>query len=179
MAYPSNSLDSTMSAISSITKRFYIPSLADEINTSNVALMKLPKKTADGGTDIRQPVRFKRGNVDNYSGSEVLDVSQVDKKAMLIFDWRQKNANITITGLDQIKNNGAAKVIDHVQSEIKIAKEDIIDSFATGIYSDGTDTKDIDGARIFLSTSNTYGGISQSTESWLTCSPAGGKRLAA
>ena len=60
------------------------------------------------------------------------------------------------------------KVIDHVRSEVEAAEQDIRDNFGTGLYSNGTtDPKSIVGAAAFLSVSATYGGISQSSESWL------------
>jgi len=179
MAEVSNSLDTNLNAISSITRKYFFPVLADNVNTSNVALMKLRKASISGGVDIRQPTRHARGVQDNYSGTELLDTSYIAKKTALIFDWKQKNFPVVISGLDDIKNSGPEKVIDHVRSEMKAAEEDALDSFGTGIYSAGTDSKEITGVRVFLSTSATYGGISQSTESWLTCSPAGEEFLAA
>lgn len=163
---PTNTLDSNLTAIGSVTRKYFFPLLADQVNTSNVALMKLPKKTVSGGEDLRQPLRYKRGIQENYSGTETLNVSYVDKKFAAIFPWAQKNFPITISGLDDLKNNGPEKVLDHVRTEMEAAKEDALDSFGTGIYSDGTDSKEIVGARVFLSTSNTYGGISQSSNSW-------------
>ena len=163
---PTNTLDSGLDAINSVTRRYFIPVLADNINTSNVALMKIKKESISGGTDIRQPLRYKRGVQENYSGSEVLNTSYVEKKFAFIFNWKQKNFPITISGLDDIKNNGPEAVLDHVRTETQAAEEDALDSFATGLYSAGTDSKEIDGVRIFLSTSNTYGGIDQSANSW-------------
>lgn len=164
---PTNTLDSGLDAISSVTRKYFFPVLADNINTSNVALMKLRKVTATGGTDIRQPIRYKRGVQENYSGTEVLNTSYIEKKFAAIFNWKQKNFPIVISGLDRLKNGaGAEQVLDHVKTEMEAAEEDAMDSFGTGIYSAGTDSKEIDGARIFLSASNTYGGISQSANSW-------------
>jgi len=168
---PTNTLDTNLSAINSISRRYFIPKLADNITTSMALLMKLEKKgkmtTVDGGTDIRQPVRMARNtSIMNYSGDQTLNTSYQEKKFAFIWNWKQKNAPIVVTGLDKLKNAGQAKVIDHVKSETQIAEEDIKDSFATGIYSAGTDPLEIDGARVFLSTSNTYGGINQSTNSW-------------
>jgi hypothetical protein len=163
---PTNTLDSTLDAISSVTRKFFFPLLADQVNTSNVALMKVRKTNVSGGTDLRQPLRYKRGVQENYSGTETLTVNYVEKKFAAIFPWAQKNFPITISGLDDIKNNGPEKVLDHIRDEMDAAKEDALDSFGTGIYSDGTDSKDIVGARVWLSTSNTYGGISQTANSW-------------
>jgi hypothetical protein len=166
MPAPSNTLDSTLNAINSITERYIFPTLEDNINTSNVLLMKIEKQNISGGSDIRVPVRYRRGTQQNYAGSETLNVDYVEKKFSFIFNWKQKNFPITISGLDDIKNNGPQAILDHVKTETQAAEEDAKDSFATGLYSSGSDVLDIDGARVFLSTSNTYGGISQTAQSW-------------
>src|SRR6266446_2450182 len=172
MAAPTNTLDSTLSAINSITQKYYIPKLADEVTTSNALLMNMEKKgnmqTIDGGADIRQPMRYARFSARGwYQGSETLNTDYNEKKFALIFPWAQYHVSPSISRLDQIKNAGDAKVIDHVESELQAAKEDIRDAFGTGLYSSGSDPKSIIGSRVFLSTSNTYGGISQSSNSFL------------
>lgn len=163
---PTNTLDSSLDAISSITKKYFFPNVADNINTSNVALMKIEKATISGGTDLRQPVRYQRGVQENYAGTTTLNTSYIEKKFAFIFNWRQKNFPIVISGLDDIKNSGPEAVVNHIKTEISAAEEDALDSFATGLYSAGTDALEMDGVRIFLSTTNTYGGISQSSNSW-------------
>jgi len=142
----SNSLDTTLTAISSITRKYFFKELVDEITTSNPLLMKLKGRmeTVDGGDDIRVPVEIAyTTNAMWYSGDETLSVSGNDQFFALIFSWKQHNVAITISELDRLKNAGSSKVVDVVKS------------------------KSISGARTFLSTSATYGGISQSTESWL------------
>lgn len=162
----SNSKDTTLNAINSITERFIMPSIEDNVSTSNPFLMKVTKKDISGGSDLRVPVRYRRGVQQNYSGSEILNVDYVEKKFAFIFDWKQKNFPITISGLDEIKNNGAQAILDHVKTETTFAEEDAQDYFASGLYSSGTDAKEMDGVGIFLSASNTYGGISQTLQSW-------------
>lgn len=162
----------TIDSISAITRRYFFPTIVDEITTSMALLKKMKDmgrmKSIDGGTQIYQPVTYARNtSVMNYEGDETLNVAYNEKKTALVFDWAQKSCAITITGLDSIKNSGAAKVVDHLASETECAKRDMKDSFATGLYSAGTDSKEIEGARVFISTSASYGGLSQSTESWL------------
>lgn len=161
-----------VTSISAITRRYFFPSLADEVTTSMAFLMKLKEAgrmvTIDGGDDIRQPLTYARSTArGNYSGDETLNVAYNEKKSALVFDWKQKFAAITLTGLDEIKNAGAQKVLSHLETETDIAKRDLKDLFATGVYSAGTDTEDLTGARVFVATSSSYGGFSQSTESWL------------
>lgn len=162
----------TIDSISAITRRYFFPSLVDEVTTSMALLMKMKEGgrmiTIDGGDQIYQPVDYARNSsVMNYSGDETLNVAYNEKRTALVFDWKQKSAAITITGLDTLKNSGAAKVIDHLTAETNAAKRDMKDSFATGLYSAGTDSKEITGARVFVATTSSYGGLSQTTESWL------------
>lgn len=162
----------TVSAINAITKQAFIPKLQDNVMLSNAMLYFLEKnkgfENLDGGQDIRVPVRYARFSSRGwYSGSETQNTAYNEKKTALVFPWAQYYVNITISGLDKLKNAGENKVIDHVRSEVEAAEDDIRDSFGTGIYSNGTtNTKSIIGTAGYLSTSASYGGISQSTESW-------------
>lgn len=163
----------SVTAINAITKQNFIPKLVDNVMQSNALLMYLDKnkgmETIDGGQDLRVPVRYARFSSRGwYAGAESQNTAYNEKKTALVFDWKQYYVNITITGLDKLKNAGESKVIDHVRSEVEAAEDDLKDAFGTGLYSNGTtDPKSIVGVRGFLSTSSTYGGISQSSESWL------------
>jgi len=163
----------SVSAINAITKQAFIPKLVDNVMVSNVLLMYLQKnkglENIDGGQDLRVPVRYARFNSRGwYAGSESQNTAYNEKKTALVFDWKQYYVNITISGLDKLKNMGENRVIDHVKSEVEAAEDDLKDSFGTGMYSNGsTDPKSIVGVRGYLSTTATYGGIAQSGESWL------------
>ena len=163
----------SVSAINAITKQAFIPKLQDNVMKSNALLSYLEKnkglESIDGGQDIRVPTRYARFAARGwYAGSESQISAYNEKKTALVFNWAQHYVNITISGLDKLKNAGENKVIDHVRSEVEAAEQDIRDNFGTGLYSNGsTDPKSIVGAAAFLSTSATYGGISQSSESWL------------
>jgi hypothetical protein len=161
-----------ISAINAITNLKFIPKLADNIATSNALVMRLKKsgrfQTLDGGQDIRQPVTYAFNQYFQwYSGSETLATANNEKKTALVFDWKQFNIPITVSGLDVLKNAGESKILDHVQTEMKIAENSIKENFSIGMYSAGTDPKSITGLRVAVATASTYGGISQSAESWL------------
>ena len=172
MSVPVNSLDSNLNALTAITRRYFEKDLKDQIASKHILLDMLKKggrmKTIDGGSDIRVPVRYARLNDRGwYAGDETLSTNYNEKKTNLIFQWKQARATLTITEADRLKNNGSAQIIDHVASEVEAAKEDLLDIFASGLYSNGSDPKAIIGSRVFLSQSSTYGGISQTLESWL------------
>lgn len=167
---PANSSDSTLTQISSITRKYFFKELVDEISTSNPLLMKLKgsQEVVDGGDDLRVPVEYAfNSSAMWYQGAETLNVSNNDTFFALVFPWAQSNVAVSIPGLDKLKNMGASKVVDLVKAKMDNAKKSKMNLFGTGVYSAGTDPKSVLGARTFLSASNTYGGISQSTESWL------------
>lgn len=162
----------TVDSITAVTRRYIFPTIVDEVTTSMALLMKMKEmgrmKSIDGGTQIDQPVEYARNSsVMNYSGDQTLNTAYNEKRTVLRFDWKQKSGAITITGLQEIQNAGAAKVLDHLEAETKTCKRDLKHSFATGIYSAGTDALELTGARVFVNTTSSYGGLSQSTESWL------------
>lgn len=167
---PNNTTDPTLTQISSITRKYFFKELTDEVSTSNPLLMKLKgsQEVVDGGDDLRVPVEFAYNTSSMwYQGAETLNVSNNDTFFALIFPWAQANVAVSIPGLDKLKNMGAAKVVDLVKAKMDNAKKSMANLFGTGVYSAGTDPKSILGARTFLSVSNTYGGVSQSSESWL------------
>ena len=85
--------------------------LADNVILSNALLYFLEKnkgmESIPGGQDIRQPVRYARFSSRGfYSGAQTLATAYNEKKTALVFDWKQYFVNITITGLDKLKNAG-------------------------------------------------------------------------
>src|SRR4051812_47852783 len=120
----------SVTAINAITKQNFIPKLVDNVMLSNAMLYYLEKnkglETVDGGQDIRVPVRYQRFSSRGwYAGSEAQSTAYNEKKTALVFDWKQFYVNITISGIDKLKNAGESKVIDHVRSEVEAAEQDL------------------------------------------------------
>lgn len=163
-----NTSDALADALTAISKRFFEKKMADNISTSNVLLMRCKKETIDGGTDIRVPLHYAFiSGAQWYAGDQTLDTSYNEKKIPAIFSWKQLDIPVVITEADRLKNAGAAKVLDHLKTEVEIAEKTAKNKFGTGMYSNGTtDTQSIAGLRHIVSTSNTVGGISQSTYTW-------------
>lgn len=167
---PSNTLDTTLTQISSVTKKYIFKDVADQISLAAPLIMKLKdnQETIDGGDDIRVPLEIAfNSSFQWYQGAEPLNVSNNDVLFSLVFPWAQSNVAVSIPGLDKLKNMGSNEVVDVVKAKMNNAKKTITDAFGTGIYNAGSDPKAIIGARSFLSTTNTYGGLSQSTESYM------------
>jgi len=162
----------TWDNVNAISRKYYVPKLVDNIFDSNAFFMRMKKKgkmpTYSGGTKIMQPIIYATNTSGGwYSGDANLTIDAVDTKTALEFNPKFGYQSITVLRTDILKNSGDAAVIDLVKAEFQVAERSMRDRFGTGLFSDGTDSESITGARVFCSTSSTYGGISQSTYSWL------------
>lgn len=163
--------NSTYDQVSSITQRKIMPKLYDNIFNSNVLMARLKKKSyekVDGGTTIDVPLNYAQPTANGwYTGADTLITTDNDIITAASYTWKQFYENITILRSDELKNSGDSQIVSLVKNKVKIAEKDLIDKFGTGIYSNGTtDPKSIVGLRAIVSTSNTVGGISQSSNSW-------------
>lgn len=161
----------TYDQISAITNKYFVPKLADNIFDVSPLLKRLKQKSYQkigGGQSIMVPLEYAANtSVAWYSGEESLDVTDIDVLSAAEYSWKQIYGNISIKGIDEVKNSGDAAVVDFVKAKVKNTEKSIEDAFGTGIYSSGSNAKSIIGLRmIAASTSSSVGGISQSSYSW-------------
>jgi len=161
----------TYDQINSITQKKFIPKLQDAIYDSNVLLKKMKAgegyKKIDGGERIIQPLEYAQiSAAGTYSGTDLLSTTDNETFSAAEYTWKQYYANISITGLDKLKNSGDSQVIDFVKSKVQAAEKTMAQLLGDGLYSNGTDSKAIVGLRYAYANTNTIGGIAQSSYSW-------------
>ena len=159
----------TYDQITAITEKKFIPKLVDNIFNSNALLkrLKAKEKLQSGGDKVLVPLAYAETSASGwYQGAETLSTTDNEQITSAEFDWRQLYANISITRRDELRNNGDAAIINFVKSKIQIAEKTIRQKLSTALYNTGSDAKQIQGLRLLLSASNTYGGIDQSAQSW-------------
>lgn len=159
----------TYGQISAITTNKIIPKAVDNIFKSIPLMSRMKKKMKleDGGLQIQQPLNYAQASaVQWYQGADTLDTSDNEVITAAVFDWAQIHATVSVTRRDELKNMGDSGKLNFVKTKVEIAEKSIRDTIATALFNSGTDPKAIVGARTFGSTSNTYGGLSQSTYSW-------------
>lgn len=167
----------TYSEISAITEKYFRPKLIDNIFKSNVLFARLRDKQEkiDGGERMLMPVAYATTTAaGSYYGAQSLDTTPNDQITSAEFLWKTYYANITITGLDELKNAGDAAKVSFVKSKVQIAEKSLAYALGNDIYSLGTDTVALDGLRHAVNTgaavyggaSVTYGGISRTDYSW-------------
>ena len=156
--------------ISAITEKTFIKKLKDNIFDSNALTARLKEKSLekiDGGTSIIQPLNYATNTAGGwYTGAETLSNVDNDVITGAEYTWKQHYQSIVISRLDELKNSGDRAMLNFVKEKVKIAEKTMVDNLGTGIYSAGTDSKSIVGLRVIVGTSNTVGGISQSSYSW-------------
>jgi hypothetical protein len=159
----------TWNQVTAITQTKIIPKMTDNIFRQIPLLNRMKDKEMplDGGTKVMVPLEYAQNSAGGwYSGAETLNNTDLETFTAAEFDWKQHYGSIVINRLDELKNSGDAAVLKFVTSKVKNAERSMRDRFATGVWNSGSDPKAILGIRAFLSTSNVYGGISQTTYSW-------------
>jgi hypothetical protein len=160
----------TYDQISAITLKYYVPKMYDNIFNSNPLLQRHKKKSyqkVDGGVSVMVPLNYAVPSASGwYAGYDTLSTTDNDQITAAEYSWKQLYTNISVSRLDELKNSGDAAILGFVKNKIKIAEKQMEDALGTGLFSNATDAKSIIGLRQIVGTSNTVGGISQSSNSW-------------
>ena len=162
----------TFTQLSALGTKFYEKKLADGIYNSAAAVMRMtrPEKLniIDGGLSIVKPlINSKPGSTSGgyYDGRNTLAIEESDNITASEYQWKYLYESIRIFQADLDKNSGSSQQVKLLESKYKIAKMNMTDKLATGLFSDGTaatgalTANQITGMRAMISTSSTYGGI--------------------
>jgi hypothetical protein len=116
-------------AILSSTLFNYRKTLEDAISTANAFLFTLMKKNRSGyqkisdiGERMAMPLMYELGNADSYSGYDVLDTTPSDGITTAFYNWAQAAVPISISGLEEKKNSGEARIVALLESKTKQAE---------------------------------------------------------
>lgn len=123
-------------ALLSTTLFNYHKTLEDNISKTNSVLFYIMKKgdgTYEGVDDIgdrmQVPLMYELGTADSYSGYDVLDVTPMDGITSSFWEWRQAAVPIAISGLEEKKNSGSAKILSLLKSKTTQAEMGIQEFF--------------------------------------------------
>jgi len=150
--------------------------LADNVLNHNALFARLNRKgmvkPVGGGREIVEELEYaENGTSDWYSGYEVLDITPNDVFDAATYDWKQLAGNVTISGLEQLKNSSKEASINLIASRIKNLEKTLQNAAAVAVYADGTtNTKSLGGLQYLISddptAAATVGGIAQATNSF-------------
>jgi hypothetical protein len=190
MPIPS-SLTDNYDALLSLTMRNYKKQLEDDITTANKVFYMLKQSgnfvsVASPGERAKIQLRYANGKADTYDGYDILDTTPMDGITSSFYQWRQMSVPVTISGREEILNQGENQIMDLLEAKIEQAKDGIIEFFnksllqgqayndTTSITSDYTSSSNasvginpISAAIHYLpSSSFVIGNINQSTNTW-------------
>lgn len=115
-------------------------------------------KIIDGGERIRIPIMTSgNGTFTWYSDYENLNITPQVGQTTAWFTWKQGAISVSINGKEMRSNKGAAQIADLMKEKQRQAELSMMDSLATGVFSDGTGSanKQITGLEAALATTFT------------------------
>jgi hypothetical protein len=162
--------------ILSTTLKNYIPKLTDNIFSARPLFYALTNgqtiRRISGGANIVVPIIYgTNSTAGSYSGTDTIDITAQTGISAAEYSWGQYAATVTISGIEEAKNNGEAQIIDLLEGKIFQTQESVIENMNTMFWADGSGNgaKDWNGiGNIVGGTGVTLGGINPLTagNSW-------------
>ena len=159
--------NSNFDEILSTTLRNYVPKLTDNIFSARPLFYALANgqtiRRISGGSQIIVPIIYgTNSTAGSYSGTDAIDTTAQTGISAAEYDWGQYAATVTISGIEEAKNNGEAQIIDLLEGKIFQTQETIIENMNTMFWADGSgnSSKDWNGLALIVGgTGVTLGGI--------------------
>ena len=167
------SANSNFDTLLSTTLANYRDQLTDNIFTARPLTYTLMEKgrirMLNGGTKIVEPLIYGLNNtVGSYGGYDTLNLAPQEGISAAEFEWKQYAASISISGIEEAKNNGEQEIINLLEAKIMQAEESMREGFNTMFFADGTgnSSKDWNGLGNLVESGNTVGNIDSNTYTW-------------
>ena len=151
----------------------YRKTLTDNVFTARPLTYTLMDKgrirMLNGGTKIVEPLIYGTNDtVGSYSGYDSLALTPQTGISAAEFDWKQYAASISISGIEEAKNNGDQAILNLLEAKIMQAEESMRESFNKMFFADGTgnSSKDWNGLGNLVESGNTVGNIDSSAYTW-------------
>jgi hypothetical protein len=151
----------------------YRKTLTDNVFTARPLTYTLMEKgrirMLNGGTKIVEPLIYGlNSTVGSYSGYDSIALTPQEGISAAEFEWRQYAASISISGMEEAKNNGDQEIINLLEAKIMQAEESMREGFNTMFFGSGTgnSSKDWNGLGNLVESGNTVGGIDSNTYTW-------------
>lgn len=160
-------------ALLSTTLANYRDQLTDNVFTARPLTYFLMDKgrirMLSGGTKIVEPLIYgANSTVGSYSGYDSIALTPQDGITAAEYDWKQYVASISISGIEEAKNNGEQEIINLLEAKIMQAEESMREGFNQMFFGNGTGNsgKNWNGLANLVEASGTVGGIDRSTATW-------------
>ena len=156
--------NSSFDELLSTTLKNYIPKLTDNIFSARPLFYALTNgqtiRRISGGQAIVVPVIYgTNSTAGSYAGTDTIDTTAQTGISAAEYDWKQYAATVTISGIEEAKNNGEAQIIDLLEGKIFQTQESVIENMNTMFWADASGN-DWNGLHLIVAKPNTsLGGI--------------------
>jgi hypothetical protein len=165
--------NSNFDALLSTTLANYRDQLTDNIFTARPLTYMLNEKgrirMLNGGTKIVEPLVYAANDtIGSYSGYDTISLTPQTGISAAEYEWKQYAGSISISGIEEAKNNGEQEVINLLEAKVMQLEESLREGFNTMFYGDGTgnSNKNWNGLGNIVEANNTVGNIDASTNTW-------------
>lgn len=160
-----------LSELVTTTLRDRSPKTADAVTRNNALLTRLKSrgmsKKVAGGRSLVRPIEYAMNSTyQRYTGYETLNIAPQDIFTAAEYPWRQTAVAVSISGLEELMNNGKAAVIDLLGGRVRNAERSMANGISYDLYSAGQLPMQMTGLQAIISTtpaSGTLGGINAAT----------------
>lgn len=161
-------------AVNSLSRRYILPVIVDQVYGTNALFWRLNqanKKYISGGTHVEVPFMYSElSNGGPYQGYDLLDVAPNDTIKNGGWDIKQQYVPVTIDGLTLAKCNSEDAVVNLLKVQWEQARMQMASNLGTGLYSDGSNAKQIDGLESAVddgSVAASYAGLTRASNTFL------------
>jgi len=162
MATPS----SVFTEMVTTTDRTWGSKITDNVSAHNALLNRIKKKggikTVSGGYEIAEQIDYAENSTyQRYSGYESLNTAASDVLTSVKYPYQQVALHVTASGRELRMNSGKEAMINLVKARKENAMRTAANNFSVDIYSDGSETNQINGLSALITTdgTGTVGGI--------------------
>jgi hypothetical protein len=121
-----------------------LPDVVDNVYLSNplIAILNAQERILlDGGRRIEQGIIYGKLNGGFYNRGDTFNTARVNTKTAFILDWKLQYVNVTIDGIDELQNAGAAAAFDSAAMKMQEAELTGKDILGTVLYGNGNDNQ--------------------------------------
>ena len=158
--------NSNFDTLLSTTLANYRSTLTDNVFTARPLTFKLMEKgrirMLNGGTKIVEPLIYGQNDtVGSYAGFDTIALTPQTGISAAEYEWKQYAASISMSGIEEAKNNGEQEIINLLEAKIMQAEESLREGFNQMFFADGTGNggKDWNGLANLVEATGAVGGI--------------------
>lgn len=166
MATPAEQLDQMLTS----TFAHHRPGIADQFTTRTSILAALEtngKVEVDGGESIKQALLFEGNDtVEFYEDYDLFDTTPQDGLAHAIYDWKNLNGTVVISGPEIRKNSGREQFIDLVDTKFKQLEKSLLKQISDAFWATAPASNAFLSIPVIVGNTGVLGGVDSATETW-------------